>query len=151
MTEADKKIIRESLTNLLSRREHSQSELLHKLQAKGLDPQLCQQVISEFAQRGWQSDQRFAASFARQRASRGLGEIRIRGELRQRQVNEQEIDAAIAELEVDWFEAARTLYQKKYPSEASDFKVRQKRARHLQYKGYTPEQIRYAMASPEED
>lgn len=145
MTEADRKIIRECLTNLLSRREHSQAELLNKLQARGLETELSRQVISEFAERGWQSDARFAESFARQRFARGLGEIRIRGELRQRQVADHLIEQALAGLEADWFEAARGLYQRKYTKPVTDFKDQQKRARHLQYKGFTQEQIRYAM------
>lgn len=147
MTEADRKIIRECLTSLLSRREHSQAELLNKLQARGLDMGLSRQLIIEFAERGWQSDARFAASFARQRYAKGQGEMRLRAELRQRQVADNLIEQALAELEADWFEAARTLYQRKYKTPVTDVKERQKRARHLQYKGFTAEQIRYAMAS----
>ncbi|GGD66641.1 regulatory protein RecX [Lacimicrobium alkaliphilum] len=146
MTEADKKIIRECLTNLLSRREHSQSELLMKLQARDLDPRLSRQLVEEFAERGWQSDARFAASFARQRFAKGQGEMRIRAELRQRQVTDNLIELALVELEADWFEAAKALYQRKYTKPVTDFRERQKRARHLQYKGFTQEQIRYAMS-----
>ena len=144
MTDADRKIIRETLTSLLARREHSQAELLIKLALRELDAELGRQVLQEFIERGWQSDLRFAESFARQRVAKGQGELRIRAELRQRQVADDHIQHALEALQVDWFEIAKKLYQRKYSRPATDWKEQQKRMRYLQYKGFSSEQIRYA-------
>ncbi|GAB3034604.1 regulatory protein RecX [Bowmanella dokdonensis] len=144
MTDSDRKIIRETLASLLARREHSQAELMQKLVAKGLDGTLCQELIQEYAQRDWQSDRRFAEGFVRQRIAKGQGEVRIRAELRQRKICDGQIQQALQAVPVDWYELARGLYQKKYTQPARDWKEQQKRARYLQYKGFTSEQIRYA-------
>ncbi|GAA0353192.1 recombination regulator RecX [Bowmanella denitrificans] len=144
MTDADRKIIRETLTSLLARREHSQAELLTKLALRELDAELGRQVLQEFIERGWQSDLRFAESFVRQRVAKGQGELRIRAELRQRQVADYQIKQALEALQVDWFETAKKLYQRKYSRPATDWKEQQKRMRYLQYKGFSSEQIRYA-------
>lgn len=144
MTDADRKIIRETLTSLLSRREHSQAELLTKLAMKGLDPSLSRSVLADFVERGWQSDARFAQSFVRQRVAKGQGEMRIRAELRARQVGESDIYQALEALSPDWFESALLVYQRKYSQPAGDWKEQQKRMRYLQYKGFSNEQIRYA-------
>ncbi|MBN7822199.1 regulatory protein RecX [Bowmanella yangjiangensis] len=147
MTDADRKIIRETLTMLLARREHSQAELMVKLTAREFDPSLSRTILTEFAERGWQSDARFAGCFVRQRVGKGQGEARIRAELRMRQVADCHIQQALDELDVDWFAAALTAYQRKYRQPAADWKEQQKRMRYLQYKGFNGEQIRFACES----
>ncbi|MDF2178256.1 regulatory protein RecX [Aliiglaciecola sp. CAU 1673] len=147
MSEADRKIIEQLVAGLLARREHSLAELRAKLAARELDSALCEQVLADFTQRGWQSDERFACLFARQRSQKGQGELRIRGELQQRQVASALIEQALAELDVDWFAAAKRAHDRKYLGRALDFKEKQRRARYLQYKGFSHEQIRYALES----
>ena len=74
--------IKESCLRLLARREHSQKELLNKLLVKGFDKDEILAVIEEFALQGWQSDSRYAESYARHRIQKGYGPISIAYELR---------------------------------------------------------------------
>lgn len=148
MSEADRKIIEQQVANLLARREHSLGELRAKLAAKALDGMLCEQVLADFVQKGWQSDARFAALFARQRCEKGYGELRIRAELQQRQVALGVIEQALADLDVDWFALARQVQTRKFRARATDLREKQRQARYLQYKGFNHEQIRYALSAP---
>lgn len=63
--------IRESCLQLLARREHSQKELLNKLLIKGFNKDVILAVIEELAKQGWQSDLRYAESYARHRIEKG--------------------------------------------------------------------------------
>ena len=56
--------------------------------------------------------------------------------------------AAITELNLDWFELAVKVFDKKYVNKpAKDFKDQQKQQRFLYYRGFTHEQIHYAIES----
>ena len=145
MTDNDVKIITHTITRLLSMREHSKHELLEKLVRKGLDERLCRQQIAKFTEQNIQSDTRFVESFIRSKVSKGQGEQRIRAELSQHQVDDSDIHQALSELEIDWYELAMQVYQKKYRGvPAEDWKEKQKRARYLQYRGFNLDQINYA-------
>ena len=52
----------------------------------------------------------------------------------------------MSELGIDWFELAVKVFDKKYACKpAKDFKEQQKWQRFLYYRGFTHEQIRYAI------
>lgn len=145
MTVEDSKRIREIIYRLLTRREHSQYELVRKLQQRGFEAGSVYEEIQKFESAGIQSDARFAEGFARQRVSKGHGESRIRAELKDRQVANELINFAIEDLRQDWFELAKAVHDKKYGNQkASEWKEQQKRFRYLQYRGFDQEQIHYA-------
>ena len=62
---------------LLSMREHSRLELCNKLKVKSFAQDEIQEVLDGLVNEGWQSDQRFAESFIRQRIHKGYGPILI--------------------------------------------------------------------------
>ncbi len=95
------------IARLLARREHSRSELLAKLAARGFAAPECQAALDEFAARGWQSDRRYAAAYIAERLSRGYGPVKIKDELRRRGVAAADIAAVLDELAPDWGTAAR--------------------------------------------
>src|SRR5690606_33006319 len=66
---------------LLSRREHSRTELTRKLCHKGLPVEEVESAVARLASDGWQDDTRFAEFLVRSRVSGGHGPIRIRAEL----------------------------------------------------------------------
>jgi regulatory protein len=82
----------------LSRRAHSTWELRQKLTPRALAPADVDPVLSALDGRGWLDDRRFARDFARARARRRYGRYRISRELRGKQVAEEWIDAALAEV-----------------------------------------------------
>lgn len=148
MTDPQLKIINYSITRLLSMREHSEYNLLNKLLDKGLDETLCKQQVEQFKQKNIQSDSRFADSLIRGRARKGQGEVRIRAELNEHKISADIYLPVFAELAIDWFELAQQVLAKKYKTPVSgDWKEKQKRQRFLQYRGFSMEQIKFAMES----
>jgi regulatory protein len=137
---------------LLARREHSARELGGKLHSRGFAPEAIAAVLARLATERLQSDERFAEVYLRQRSEKGYGPERIRGELRERGIDDVLISAcfrqAEVEGEVDWFERAGAAYAKKYGSRPIvDLKERVKRQRFMQYRGFTHEQIAEAIQS----
>ena len=133
---------------LLARREHSRLELTRKLLQRQLPRTVIDPVLDDYEHEGWLSDQRFAEAYARQRIDAGYGLVRITGELRERGIT-----ASVGCLQVmddqDWSDQALRLRRKRYnlldlrgqPEE----KLRQ--MRFLQRRGYTHEQIQYALGA----
>lgn len=72
--------------------------------------------------------------------------MRIRAELTVRGVEEDVIEASLTEYEDWWGDLALEVYQKRYHGEPPvDFNDKAKRANFLQGRGFTHEQIRYAL------
>jgi len=133
--------------DLLARREHSAQELRAKLIAREFDHDEVERAIQGLIDAGLLSDARFAEAFVAARIRKGQGPVRIRGELQQRGVAAELIEAKLERAEVDWAGMARSVRQRKYgdrlPAEYND---RARQSRFLQYRGFTGEQIRNALA-----
>ena len=129
--------------DLLARREHSRAELAAKLRARGADPVILETVLDALAAARLQSDTRYAEQYARQRAERGYGPLRITQELRQRGVAELQVDAALEQSGSDWTEQAAAVRIKRFGSALpQDIRDRAKQVRFLEYRGFTADQIR---------
>ena len=135
--------IREICIRLLTRREHSQKELRDKLALRGFDRGQTQTVIDGLIEQNWQSDQRFAESYARHRIKKGYGPVKIEYEIQQRGIQSVDLDAVLVDLADDWFEVLGQVYRKKY-AEASlkNYAERIKRSRFLLQRGFSGEMIR---------
>ena len=133
---------------LLARREHSTAELARKLAQKGIDKVVVDDVVDKLSSKGLVSDERFAESFVRYRASRGYGPMRIRLELAERGIEASRIAEHLAQTPLHWNEIAATVRQRKFGAGLPDsFAGRAKQTRFLQYRGFTSDQIRYALQS----
>lgn len=131
---------------LLARREHSRLELERKLRQRGMDSADLVPVLDELAAAGLQSDARFAEHYARSRAERGYGPLRIRAELQERGIGSAGIAAALATLEGDWTGQARLAREKRFgPNRPADLKERARQTRFLLQRGFSQEQIRQAL------
>ncbi len=131
---------------LLSRREHSSRELLTKLQQRGVDAELAAATLARCQQEQYQSDQRFAEMLIRHCLNKGQGLAVLRQLSRQHQLANDLLQQALDDAEPDWFELALQCYQKKFAdSVASSEKERIKRMAFLQRRGFSSEQIRYAL------
>ncbi|USD65685.1 recombination regulator RecX [Vibrio sp. SCSIO 43136] len=143
--------VKEAAIALLSRRDHGEYELIQKLTQKGYEQEEAEQALSFCSECGYLDDLRFARSQVRQHVSKGHGERRIRQELNQKRVSDSDIQQALYEEEIDWFELARKVALKKFPDgRSSDHKVYAKQLRFLQYRGFDFEQIAYALARDED-
>lgn len=141
---------REMAITLLARREYSRAELVARLQAKQVPADEIDICLDELAEKSWQSDVRFAASFIRTRVLRGQGQRRIENDLRQRGVDGDTIRAALDDVVeqegVDWFELARDVLARRFDCPGQTPKERARRERFLLGRGFDFEQIRYAMS-----
>ena len=131
---------------LLARREHSRAELERKLAARGAPGELVDEVLESLAARRLQSDERYAEALVTSRVDRGQGPVRIRRELAERGVAAGLIDAALEGIDADWAQLARDTRQRRFGGEApAEWNERVRQARFLEYRGFTSEQIRYAL------
>lgn len=141
---------RDTAIQLLARREYSRAELARKLRQKPFDDDDINACLEALIEQGVQSDARMAESFVRSRIARGQGVIRIRGELRQRGVDQDTVTEALAAVEeresVDWFELARDTLERRFSSPGDTPKERARRERFLAARGFDFEQIRYALS-----
>ncbi len=138
--------LRRVAVDLLSRRDYSRRELTRKLSPKAADPDDVEVVLDDLAERHWQSDERFAESFLNSRCQR-YGPVRLQQELREKGLNAEQIQNAIANLSVDWYELALDLAQRKCPGglPPQDMRERARLYRFLAYRGFTGEQTSYAL------
>lgn len=109
-------IIKVYCLGLLARREHSCVELLNKCLLKGFTKNVCLAVIDELAERGLQSNDRYAESYARSRMQKGFGPIAIAYELSQNGIRNTDLDTIITTVTAgSWLDLLEQVYHKKYP------------------------------------
>lgn len=124
--------------HLLARREHSQQELLNKLQLKGYSKAHSLPVLAELAQQDWQNDQRYAESYVRSCIQRGYGSIYIAYNLRKQGVNDVDLDGIAQETVGDWTVQIQHVYVKKYGQKpVVDRNDQAKRNRFLLQRGFS--------------
>src|SRR4051812_2263678 len=141
--QTERKAVEITAVRLLARREHSVEELRRKLSARGYSEAAIETVLSKLETKRLVSDDRFVASFIHHHAQRGQGPIRIRAELRQQGIAADLVDLALDEADVDWVAHARVVHRRKFGSVPSrSLPERAKRARFLQYRGFSSDQIR---------
>lgn len=130
---------------LLARREHSRRELKRKLTTRGVEADEAEAVLEKLAARGWQDDDRFAQTLARTRAGMGHGPLRIRAELGTHGLSSEQIEAAVAALELDWAEQARQALSRRFsPADLADPARRRKAAEFLFRRGFDHDSVRAA-------
>ena len=132
------KEIKESCLRLLARREHSQKELLNKLLVKGLAKDDILAVVEELALQGWQSDLRYAESYARHRIQKGYGPVSVAYELRQNGVDAVNLEDIVQQVAGSWMELLEQVYTKKYGHDLLLDRIEwAKRSRFLLHRGFS--------------
>jgi regulatory protein len=144
MSESQKQQCQATAVRLLGRREHSCRELHQKLQARDFDPHIIAEVVAELQADNLQSDERFAESYVRSKAGRGVGPVRLRQELREHQIDDATIHRYLQDQQ--WRQLAAEVRQKRFgPALPESFEERARQMRFLQYRGFDSEQINSAM------
>ncbi|RBW46403.1 regulatory protein RecX [Psychromonas sp. B3M02] len=133
----DIEAVRRSAFWHLSRRDHSQAELLKKLQRKTDNQQWIDAVINECLDFKYLDDQRFTHSFLRSAQNKGHGITRIKQDLTLKGINEALIKQAILESEFDYIESAQRLLNNKYHEAIVTQHLKQKAMGFLQTKGFS--------------
>ena len=135
---SDLKQIKESGLRLLARREHSQKELLNKLLLRGFGKDEILAVIDEFALQGWQSDSRYAESYARSRIQKGYGPAWISYELKKNGIEAVDLEDIVCKTAGSWLELLEQVYTKKYGHDLRiDRNEWAKRSRFLMQRGFS--------------
>ena len=129
--------LRDAALRLLARREHSYKELSRKLKQRGWPEPELESVLSDLAEKGLQSDERFAETFIRSRAQKAYGPVRIRAELGQRGIDRAQIDRALRETDADWLGLASRWYERRYRgTPPADMKDKSRRQQALARRGF---------------
>lgn len=148
----------------LGRREHSQKELQEKLLAKNCNPDAVEKLLIEFAQEGYQSDERMTSALIKDGITKKHGKIRILQTLKKHglktvssangvndwidthseffsdliiNATSEEQDEINDSFEVDWLAQAVEARVRKYgDSIPTDQKEKARQLRFLQYRGF---------------
>ena len=124
---------------LLARRDHSATELVGKLRARGFAARSIERAIAVLGLQGAIDDTRVARLLAEQRYDKGYGPIAIRHKLLERGFEPALAERMVDALEVDWNAAALALLERRFPAEElaeSDSRLRARVARLLRSRGF---------------
>lgn len=138
--------VRVAAMNLLSRREHTRKELSQKLHRRFDDLAVIDAELDKLKEENLQSDSRFAESFVRMRFARGYGPLRIRQEMRQKGIADDNIQAAMTAEDFDWYVSAEDVLNRKYgASPARELKEKARRVRFMQYRGFSGDHYKHLL------
>lgn len=146
-------LISQAVTRYLAQREHGFKELIQKLVQKGFTGKWVEQVVQEFSDRGWQSDERFATVMIKRRIEKGYGERFITAECQQKGLSSSQVTSVLDALETDWYAVAINCAQRKFgqsrlgqdkfdSNSAPDQKAQMKRYRFLIQRGFSSDIVR---------
>jgi len=128
---------------LLTGREHSRKELLQKLAVKGFAKESIEPILEELSAENWQSDARYAESYARSRILKGYGPTFIAYELRQHGIDLGktplfDLEALAESVAGGWMALLQQIYSKKYGNDPIPNRNEwAKRSRFLLQRGFT--------------
>lgn len=159
MTEHQSEMRRVTL-DWLARRDYSRVEITRKLRRKfgkdvgegdKVDADITE-VLSWLEEHRFLDESRYIGVLIRSALERGHGLLRLRQDMKQRGLTSSLVDQALAGLEVDWFEQARSLRERRFGLKpVVDQKEKARQLRFLQYRGFTAEQCFYALEIREID
>jgi regulatory protein len=89
----------EAASAALARRDHSAAGLEEYLAERGIERDEAREAIERLSAAGYLNDGRVARARATSMGARGYGDAAIRADLKGRQLPEDQIDAALAELD----------------------------------------------------
>lgn len=137
--------LKQAALGLLALREHSRQELKQKLLPRAESLEMLDVVLDGISDYGYQSDQRFTSVYLNSRMQR-YGPVRLQQELKNKGIDAALRQEAMTELNVDWKARARDSLQKKYPQlDKQDLKQKAQAYRFLASRGFSAEQIAYAL------
>ena len=128
--------------DLLSRREHSVSELRTKLKKFSEDSTELENIIERLKDSKFLDDKKFSESFVRSKSQSGYGPNYIEQYLRKKGVSPNDYD--IFGYGIDWTTICHGLYLRKSRGKELNHKEKEKILRFLAYRGFSYEIIKNA-------
>ncbi|TEW46769.1 regulatory protein RecX [Psychromonas algicola] len=142
--------VRRSALWHLSRRDHSEAELLTKLQRKTDNQEWINTIINECLDFNYLNDERFCESFIRSAQNKGHGRTRIQQDLKLKGISESLIKNTFENNEFDYVESAQRLLNNKYSEAIATQHLKQKAMGFLQAKGHGFDTIAIAIEAHNE-
>ncbi len=135
-------VIYNKALDLVSRREHSQYELIQKLNKRFPETMpIIEEVVKKLAINNILNDERFAEMYLNSRARKGFGPKKIEMELNFKKVDSSFIAIAIAEYE-SWTENAQNELLKKFKGvKPTDYNSKMKQKQFLFNRGFSSQII----------
>ena len=135
-------VIYNKALDLVSRREHSQYELIQKLNKRFPESMpIIEEVVKKLAVNNILNDERFAEMYLNSRARKGFGPKKIEMELNFKKVDSSFIAIAIAEYE-SWTENAQNELLKKFKGvKPTDYNSKMKQKQFLFNRGFSSQII----------
>jgi len=135
-------VIYNKALDLVSRREHSQYELIQKLNKRFPETMpIIEEVVKKLAVNNILNDERFAEMYLNSRARKGFGPKKIEMELNFKKVDSSLIAIAIAEYE-SWTENAQNELLKKFKGvKPTDYNSKMKQKQFLFNRGFSSQII----------
>jgi regulatory protein len=140
--------LRVQALKLLTRRDYSRAELKAKLAAQAESEDELDAVLDTLQAERLLSDDRYARQRVVARGSR-YGNARLKQELRQQGVGDDDIAAALPEAG-DEGERCRAVWARKFGQLPQSAEERAKQMRFLQYRGFSGDAIRRVMRGTDE-
>lgn len=150
---SDARRAKEKALYLLEHRNHSKKELTDKIARTAASREAAQAAADQMEELGLVNDEAFARDYARELfIRRRFGARRVKQELRLKGIGGEIIEELLLEYGEEDLAAEniRAVLEKKYAGWAGDEKIRRRAFAALQRLGYSYDQIRQAMSSPED-
>ncbi|KPN72327.1 recombination regulator RecX [Neisseria sp. 83E34] len=140
-----KKSLRARALDILSRREISRIELKRKLAPYAESEEEVEKVLNEFAERNWQSDQRFTESFIHSKSNR-YGTRRLKQALAEKGIDANTAQAFMPDHTKE-LTTAKNVLRKKFKQPPANLADKYKYMRFLAYRGFDIDTINQAIKS----
>lgn len=139
------KSLRARAMDILSRQEISRSGLKRKLAPYAESEEELEKVLTEFAERNWQSDERYAEAYIHSK-SRQHGTLRLKQALSAQGIDEDISRDMLPDRDSE-LQTALAVLRKKFKQPSTDLKEKQKQVRFLAYRGFSMDTIQTALKS----
>ena len=137
------KSLRARALDILARNETGRAALKRKLAPHAQSEEELEAVLNEMAERGWQSDERYAEAFIHSK-SRSRGRLRLQQELAAKGVDESLVRANLPDRDTELANALAVLH-KKFAAPPQDFQEKQKQIRFMLYRGFEMDIVQAAL------
>lgn len=137
-------LAKKSAAKTLAKRSLSRGELSKKLRDKGFSEEESEDAVEWFSSRGFIDDQSYARSCVEYYKARGYGIVRIKEELRRREISKEISEKLISELG-SFSDELLALIEKKTRGEGLDADKKRKLIAFLCRRGFKYDEIRTAL------
>ena len=152
MDESEKQKQKNYVLWLLGRQDYSRKELERKLAQRQVPVDFATELLDWCEQQRYLDNDRFCTSFIRRAIDKRHGPRRIVADAQSKGLAREQVELALSEMDVDWFELADEAYRRKYKvvDEKLDYKEKAKRMRYLTARGFDFQHIEFALEAKDE-